>query len=388
MTSTGFSHHQYDAVIVGGRCSGAATGMLFARRGARVLIVDREPYASDTMSTHALMRGAVMQLANWGVLHNVAATGVPPVRTTAFVYGDQAPIDIEISSQHGVSALYAPRRFALDRVLVDAARRSGAEVHHGVKCLDLLRSPGGRVDGVFLRDAGGGIHKITTELVIGADGRNSTVAHMVSAPYTKRGTNASRCIYGYFTGLSPRGYRWHWGEGAAGGIIPTNDGQSCVFLCLPQTDRETYRAALRPEGFRAAIARFMPQMARELEGGRLVQRLIGFAGEPGYMRQACGDGWALVGDAGYFKDPVTAHGITDALRDAQILADSWAAGRLDQYAVTRDALSQDLLRLSDTIAAYDWTLPQLAELHQSLNLTMKANQHWIAEHLFRLPEAA
>ncbi|HSM53315.1 MAG TPA: NAD(P)/FAD-dependent oxidoreductase [Erythrobacter sp.] len=388
MTLTGFSHDHYDAVIVGARCAGAATGMLLARRGARVLIVDREPYGSDTMSTHALMRGAVMQLANWGVLHNVAATGAPPVRTTGFIYGDRDPIDIEISPQHGVSALYAPRRFALDKVLVDAARRSGAEVHHGIRCLDLLRAPDGGVAGAFLRDPGGGIHKITAELVVGADGRNSTVAQLAGAPYTKRGTHASRCIYGYFDGLAPRGFRWHWGEGVAGVIIPTNDGQACVFLSLPQDARDAYRAALRPEGFRDAITRLMPQMARELEGGRLVQRLTGFAGEPGYMRQACGDGWALVGDAGYFKDPITAHGITDALRDAQILADSWAAGRLDSYAITRDALSQDMLRLSDTIAAFDWTLPQIAELHQSLNLTMKANQHWIAGHLYPLAEAA
>ena len=106
------------------------------------------------------------------------------------------------------------------------------------------------------------------------------------------------------------------------------------------------------------------------------------------MRQACGDGWALVGDAGYFKDPITAHGITDALRDAHILADSWAIGDLDRYACTRDALSQDLLRITDQIAAYDWTLEELGELHQSLNLTMQANQHWIAEHLYPMAKAA
>jgi len=105
MTLTSFSRDHYDAIIIGARCAGAATGMLMARHGARVLIVDRDPYGSDTLSTHALMRGAVMQLANWGVLHNVAATGTPPVRNTSFIYGDQDPVDIEIAPQHGVSAL-------------------------------------------------------------------------------------------------------------------------------------------------------------------------------------------------------------------------------------------------------------------------------------------
>ena len=310
------------------------------------------------------------------------------MRNTSFIYGDQPAIDIEISAQHGVSALYAPRRYALDKALVDAARNSGAEVHHGVKCLDLLRSTDGAVAGAYLRDSAGGIQKVSADLVIGADGRNSTVAKMVRAPVIKRGEHASRCIYGYFDGLTPDGNRWHWGEGAGGGIIPTNDGQSCVFFCLPQRARDTFRAALRPEGFIKEIARLMPQMAAELEGGHLDGRLTGFSGEVGYMRQACGDGWALVGDAGYFKDPITAHGITDALRDAHILADSWAAGDLDRYAVTRDALSQDLLRITDQIAAYDWTLEQLGELHQSLNLTMQANQHWIAEHLYPMAKAA
>lgn len=388
MTLTGFAHGHYDAIIVGARCAGAATGMLLARQGARVLVVDRDPYGSDTMSTHALMRGAVMQLTNWGLVHNVAATGAPPLRATSFIYGKQAPIDIEISPQHGVSALYAPRRHALDKVLVDAARRSGAEIHHGIKCVDLLSAPDGAVSGAFLRDAGGAIHKLTAELVIGADGRNSAVARLAGAGYTKRGTHASRCIYGYFNGLSPRGYRWHWGEGAAGGIIPTNDGQACVFLCLPQRARDRFREALKPAGFRAQIAALMPQMDSELEGGRLARRLTGFAGEPGYMRQACGDGWALVGDAGYFKDPITAHGITDALRDAQILADSWYQGKLNEYAATRDAISQDLLRISDKIAAYDWTLEQLMDLHQSLNLAIKANQHWMARSMNRMVEAA
>ena len=388
MTLTSFSRDHYDAIIIGARCAGAATGMLMARHGARVLIVDREPYGSDTLSTHALMRGGVMQLANWGVLHNVVATGTPPVRSTSFIYGDQDPIDIEIAPQHGVTALYSPRRFALDKVLVDAARNSGAEIHHGVKCLDLVRSPDGAVAGAYLRDSNGGVQKVSAEIVIGADGRNSTVAKLAGAPVIKRGQNASSCVYGYFDNLLPDGNRWYWGEGAGGGIIPTNDGRCCVFLCQPQHARDSFRSALKPDGFLKEIARLMPRMAEEMEGGRLDRRLTGFSGEVGFMRQACGDGWALVGDAGYFKDPITAHGITDALRDAQILADSWTAGDLDRYAVTRDALSQDLLRITDRIAAYDWTLEQLGELHQTLNMTMKANQHWIAAHLYPVDKAA
>lgn len=379
---------RYDVVVVGARCAGAATAMLLARRGARVLLVDREPYGSDTMSTHALMRGAVMQLSNWGLMHTVAATGAPPIRTTSFIYGERPPLDIEISAQHGVSALYAPRRYALDKVLVDAARRSGVEVQHGVHCTDLMRNSSGEVCGVVLRTQGSDYLRIPAELVVGADGRNSTIARLAGAATIKRATNASRCIYGYFNGLQQEAFRWHWGEACGGGVIPTNEGGACVFIAFSSDDRETFRRALSPQGFAEVVTERMPQMAADISGGELTQRLTGFAGECGFLRQACGDGWALVGDAGYFKDPITAHGITDALRDAQILADSWAASDLDSYASTRDALSQDLFRISDTIAGYEWSMAELFQLHSDLNVAMKANQGWIADNLMNLAQAA
>ena len=116
---------RYDAVIVGARCAGAATAMLLARAGLRVLVVDREAYGRDTLSTHALMRGAVHQLHRWGLLDAVKASGAPAVRSSTFYYGDEA-VRVPIKPRAGVDALYAPRRTVLDALLVDAAPASDA----------------------------------------------------------------------------------------------------------------------------------------------------------------------------------------------------------------------------------------------------------------------
>src|SRR5215467_15992786 len=141
----------YDAIVVGARCAGAATGLLLARSGAKVLVVDRQAYGSDTMSTHALMRGAVVQLKRWGLIPEIMAADTPAIRSTTFHYGNEA-VCVAIKPGHGVECLFAPRRTVLDRLLVDAARKAGAEVRHGVLLSELLFGSDGSVAGVLLKD--------------------------------------------------------------------------------------------------------------------------------------------------------------------------------------------------------------------------------------------
>src|SRR5215218_5278480 len=146
---------RYDAVVIGARCAGAATALLLARSGAKVLMVDRQPYGSDTMSTHALMRGANIQLNRWGLMPRISAAGTPAIRSTTFHYG-QETIRVDIKPDHGVDCLFGPRRTVLDRILVDAAREAGAEVRHGVALSNLhVVGSGERVTGALLRDATG-----------------------------------------------------------------------------------------------------------------------------------------------------------------------------------------------------------------------------------------
>lgn len=381
------SAYKCDVLVVGARCAGAATAMLLARQGARVLLVDRAAEGSDTLSTHALMRGAVMQLNNWGILPAIAAEGTPPIRQTSFIYGDGPAIDIELSESHGTRALYAPRRTVLDKQLVLAARAAGVTTRFGVSLARLVKGRDGGVKGAVLRDRHGEYH-VDCEQVVGADGRDSLVAREAGAGLMKRGTNASHVVYGYFSGLSSQAYRWYWGDGCGGGIIPTNDGLSCVFLSAKSGGSINLKRAMTGEKFQAALDAYLPKLGSAMQGASLSGRMTGFVGEVGHLREACGHGWALVGDAGYFKDPITAHGITDALRDAQILADAWARGRIEDYSVQRDALSRDILRISDQIAAYDWSMSSIANLHKSLNIAMQANQQWIADNLYHRQRTA
>src|SRR4051794_31863251 len=140
----------YDVVVVGARVAGAATALLLARRGARVLVVDRARRGSDTMSTHALMRPAVVQLHRWGLLDDLMAAGTPPVTRTTFHYGEEQ-VPITLRPVAGTSALAAPRRTVLDPLLLDVAEAAGADVLTGVRVTDLQHDHGtGRVNGVEL----------------------------------------------------------------------------------------------------------------------------------------------------------------------------------------------------------------------------------------------
>jgi flavin-dependent dehydrogenase len=369
---------RYDAVIIGARCAGAAMGLLLARSGAKVLVVDRQAYGSDTMSTHALMRSAVLQLKHWGLIRNIAAS-TPAIRSTTFHYGGEA-IRVAIKSEHGVECLFAPRRTVLDRMLVDAARRAGAEVRHGVLLSELLFASDGSVAGVSLKDASGSRTTIRTGIVIGADGRQSTVAKLVNAGTYVEGANASSVVFGYYENLGRDGSHWHFGENCAAGVIPTNDGH-CVFAAVPaRRFSATFRGDVM-RGFLRALEASCPRLRADVERGKLIGRLRGFGGARGYLRHCQGPGWALVGDAGYFKDPLTAHGITDAFRDAELLSRAVAIGStqaLETYQQERDTLSLPFLRITDAISSFSWSLDEVKELHEQLSAVMKAEATYVA----------
>jgi len=367
------SSQRYDALVVGARCAGAATAMLMARHGLKVLVIDRSGYGTDTLSTHALMRGAVLQLHRWGLLPKVAAMGTPAVRSTRFHYGDEV-VEVAIKPSHGMDALYAPRRTVLDRLLVDAAWESGAEVRFRHSLAALIRRPDGRVSGAVVNDEEGRRVEVAADLVVGADGIGSAVARLVEAPVLHGARHTTAAVYGYWSGIRTDGYHWHYQEGRSTGTIPTNNGQHCVFASVPP---ERFRAEIRHDlaaGMRRIIRESSPELAEAVEAGRLEGRLWAFAGRKGFLRAPHGPGWALVGDAGYFKDPLTAHGITDALRDAELLAESAAEGTpaaFAEYGELRDALSLPLFETTDAIASFAWNLDDLKAYHQALNKAMK-----------------
>ena len=362
---------RFDVIVIGARCAGAATAMLLARTGHRVLLVDRGRYGTDTVSTHALMRGAVVQLQRWNILPAVIAAGAAPVRQATFFYGDEA-MAVPIKPRDGVDALYAPRRDLLDRLLVDAANAAGADIVHGVRLKAVERSGNGRVTGAILEDQDGRTHHVSSRIVVGADGLRSTLARLVGAPAYRVGQSASATIYGHWTGLDVDGYGWYFVPGFTAAAIPANGGQTCVSVSLPATEFTRRFAHQSSTAFRSVLAAAAPDLAARLEDAA-PSRLQGFAGHPGFFRQSYGPGWALVGDAGYFKDPSTSHGITDALRDADVLAGAIAAdseAALADYQGERDAASLALFDVTEAIASFRWDLSELRVLHERLARSM------------------
>jgi flavin-dependent dehydrogenase len=384
-------HPTYDVVIVGARVAGAATALLLARAGLDVLVVDQAREGSDTLSTHALMRGGVIQLSRWGLLDELRAAGTPPVRRTVVRYGEREEV-VDIRPLPHCPALYAPRRTTLDPLLATAARDAGADVRFGVRVTGLLRDDEGRVTGVTATDRDGRHHEVHARLTVGADGVRSRVAQAVEAPVLVRGRHASAFIGGYVEGLDVDGYQWLYGEGVAGGIIPTDHGRASVWIGTASTEFDRLRR--QPDrGFGEIFPRLAPDWWERLRTARWVEPKRGFAGIPGFQRQAWGPGWALVGDAGYFKDPLSTHGMTDAMRDAELLADAIRDAFADPtgdaerealagYQTARDTLSADLFARVETVAAYDWTLAELRGHLLALSRAMRPEvDHLLARDL-------
>jgi flavin-dependent dehydrogenase len=217
--------------------------------------------------------------------------------------------------------------------------------------------------------------EIEAGLVVGADGLGSAVARLAGASVLREARHASAVIYGHWSGLRSTGYHWHYRPGVSAGVMPTNAGRHCVFVAMPPTRmRDPAFRANPAAGYRRALEEVSRDLAEAVAASTLESRLWAFAGRKGFMRAASGPGWALVGDAGYFKDPLTAHGITDALRDAELLADAAARGSdadFAGYAALRDDWSVPLFAATAAIASFGWDLDCLKIHHQALNAAMR-----------------
>jgi flavin-dependent dehydrogenase len=380
----------YDVVVVGGRVAGASTALLLARAGARVAVVERGRLDRDTISTHALMRGGVLQLSRWGVLGPVVAAGTPPIRHTVFGYPDGERVRVSIRGSHAVEALYAPRRTLLDRLLLDHAEDAGVEVLSHTEVVGLTRARDGRVTGVVTRGSSGEA-RLAADVVVGADGLRSTVARAVDAPTVRRGRAASAVLYRYVRGLDMTGYEWLYGDRTAAGLIPTNDEATCVFVSTTPARMRQARRSGREDAYRNLLDATAPGLGDLVGGATDGSRMRGWRGAVGHVRRPWGPGWALVGDAGYYKDPITAHGITDALRDAELLAN--AIGRatpggpdarhaMAAYQETRDRLSRSLWDATEEVAGYEWDAARARTLLRAVSASMSDE----VDHLSRLPD--
>jgi flavin-dependent dehydrogenase len=367
---------RHDVVVVGGRVAGSATAMLLARLGHDVVVVDQASFPSDTVSTHSIARSGVVQLRRWGLLDEVLASGAPAIREVTFNAAGKS-ITRTIKEKAGVDFLVAPRRYVLDAILATAAERAGADVRPGVTVTGVERDGRGRVVGVSGHDRAGARIELGARHVIGADGLGSRVAGLVGAAVNEVRPAGGAAQYAYYAGSRWAGIEFFVAERSFAGVFPTHDGQACIWVCNPSADAKAVRrrSGSRVEAFGELLERSAPPLAERLREARRTSPVQGMLRQPNQVRQAFGPGWALVGDAGYYRDAVTAYGISDAFRDAELLADALdrALGgdtkestALAAYQHQRDRAFREIFEITCRLAAYP-PVPTFIELQKQLS---------------------
>jgi flavin-dependent dehydrogenase len=366
---------RHDVVIVGGRVAGAATALLLARLGHDVVVVDQASFPSDTISTHSIARSGVVQLRRWGLLKTVLDSGAPAIRQVTFHAGGES-VTRAVKHKAGVDLVVAPRRYVLDTIVAAAAKRAGADVRPGITVTGVQRDRRGRVAGVSGHDRVGAPVELGARYVIGADGLQSRVARSVGAAISEARPAGGAAQYAYYAGIPWAGLEFFVAERSFAGVFPTHDEQACIWVCSPSADAQAVRRGTgsREEAFGELLERAAPQLAERLCRARRTSPVQGMLRQPNQVRQAFGPGWALVGDAGYYRDAVTAHGISDAFRDAELLAvaidQALAAGAeetaaLARYQRQRDQALREIFEITCRLAAYP-PVPAFIELQKHL----------------------
>jgi 2-polyprenyl-6-methoxyphenol hydroxylase-like FAD-dependent oxidoreductase len=366
----------YDAIIVGARCAGAPTAMQLARKGYRILLVDKATFPSDTISTHIIWPHGAEVLDRWKLLDRLSATGCPPVALRLLF--DVGPFALEggVIDTNGGRGGFCPRRTVLDKLLVDAAGAAGADVREGFSVETLLWD-GDRVAGIKGHGRSGGAVEERARIVIGADGVHSLVAKAVRAPEYDTKPPITANYYTYYSGFAATDLEQYVRDYVAVGVFPTNDGLTLIAVLWPSSRFDEIRSDI--EGHVRKALEQTPGVAQRLQSATREEKWYGTAGVANYFRQPFGPGWALVGDAGYDRDPITAQGISDAFIDAEALTtaldDGWSGRRplgdaLEAYQTARDQRVKPM---------YDFTC-QLARLEpppppmQQLFLALRGNQ--------------
>jgi 2-polyprenyl-6-methoxyphenol hydroxylase-like FAD-dependent oxidoreductase len=350
--------------------------MLLAREGLKVLVVDRATFPSDTLSTHIVHPPGVAALKSWGVLDRLTATGCPPIDTYTFDFGP-----FTLSGAPGTDearVAYCPRRTVLDKLLVDAASEAGAEVREGFTVEDVMIEDG-RVTGLRGHDKGGRTVTEHAAVVVGADGRYSRVAKAVSPEQYNEKPPILCGYYTYWSGLPVDGrFEVYDRPGRGFAAAPTNDGLTLVVGGWPVGEFEANKKDV--EGNYLKMFDAAPAFAERIRGAK---REAPFAGTmvENFFRKPFGPGWALVGDAGYNKDFITAQGISDAFRDAGLLAkalaESLAGARsfedtMGEYQSTRDEHVVPMYEFTCQIATMEPPPPEMQKLFGAIHGNQEA----------------
>jgi flavin-dependent dehydrogenase len=365
----------YDAIVVGARCAGSPTAMLLARKGYRVLLLDRDTFPSDHLSTHWIHQPGVARLGRWELRERLVATGCPPITSITM---DLGPFALRGTPPPAgdVAEAYCPRRTVLDKLLVDAAVEAGAELRQDFSVQDLIWD-GDHVSGITGRSATGTTVTEQARIVIGADGIHSLVARRVGSPSYNTKPTFACAYYSYWSGVPLEGVEFYPREHRGFGAIPTQDGLTVIIVGWPHDEFHAFRADV--EGNFLRTLELAPAFAERVRRGRREEPFTGTAELSNYFRRPHGPGWALVGDAGYHKDPITAQGISDAFRDAELVAEAVDAGLAGRQPMEEAMAAYEQRRNEAALPIYQFTC-QLATLEppppemQQLFAALRENQ--------------
>ena len=349
----------YDVIVVGARCAGSPTAMLLARKGYKVLLVDRAVFPSDTMSTHFIQQPGIALLQRWGLLDAVLAGGSDPVnRATIGEISAGGGEAFDIPPVPGVPGTLAPRRTRLDKLLVDAAAEAGVEVRERFTFEDVIVEDG-RVCGIAGRDATKSGIEERGRLVIGADGRHSAVAEKVDASFLEYEGPLIAGYYSYWSGIETHEIEIYFGKDATIIMFPTDDDLHVVIGVRSVTEAERLRRNFE-EGY-LAVLHEMDSVGQRIDQATREDRIVGSADLPNYLRTCAGPGWALVGDAAYHKDPTPADGITDAFIGVDLLVEaadkflsSGDGSALDDYQKRLSEIARPHLEATLKISSFEY----------------------------------
>lgn len=348
-----------DVVIVGARVAGAATATHLARAGRDVVMLDRAQFPSDTISTHVIARSGMVQLGRLGVVEDLVASGAPQLRRVEFNSG-LGLVSRTIKDRYGVDFVMAPRRCVLDAILQQTALDAGARLQAGTSVDGVLRDASGRVVGVKARDVLGPL-EVYARHVVGADGLNSRIARSVGATPSLVRPSSGACQYSYFAG-EWEAIEYHLSDGVFAGVFPTHGGEACIWAITTERLARGYRrGSHRSDGALVAmLSDHAPGLAERMSPGTQRAPVRGMLRMPNHFRKAFGPGWSLVGDAGYHRDAITGHGISDALIGAELLAEAIDTSlrlanpedaALAAYELERDRLARPIFDLTVALAA-------------------------------------
>ena len=348
----------YDAIIVGARCAGSPLAMLLARKGYRVLLLDKASFPSDTLSTHHIHQPGVARLKRWGLLDKVKESNCPATEQITFDVGPFALTSTPPPAGDTAQA-YAPRRTVLDKILVDAAVVAGAELREKFT-VDELLFQGLTVTGVKGRDANGRSVTEEARIVIGADGARSFVADSVQAPiYLDKGMLTCN-YYSYWSGVPLKGVELYPRAGRMVVADQTNDDLTLVCVVWPKEAFQRVRSNVEAE-FMREVTDNAPGLAERLRAGKRVEKFAGAGFIPNFLRKPFGPGWALVGDAAYHKDPITAQGITNSFSHAEMLAEAVDEGLSGPHRMLPALADYETTRNDQVLPMFEHTC-QLAKL--------------------------